>query len=79
MRQEPLLFEDFHLHWCLIRDRAPLHLLEPRRIEPKVKSSLPASSTKREPSEFEVVEVAQAVQAAQVAQAAQPTRAKHPS
>jgi hypothetical protein len=67
-RQEPLLLEDFHSHWHLIRDGAPLHLLEPRRIEPKAtQSSLPASSTKREPSAFEVVEATQA------------TRAKRPS
>ena len=60
-QNEPLFFEDFHSHWRLIRDGAPLHLLEPRRIEPKAtKSSLPASSTKREPSEFEVVEAMQA-------------------
>jgi hypothetical protein len=65
---EPLLLEDFHSHWRLIRDGAPLHLLEPRRIEPRAtKSSIPASSTKREPSEFEVVEATQA------------TRAKRPS
>ena len=55
---EPLLLEDFHSHWRLIRDGTPLYLLEPRRrIEPKAtKSSLPASSTRREPSVFEVVE-----------------------
>ena len=54
---EPLLLDNFHSHWRLIRDGAPLHLLEPRRIEPRAtKSSLPASSTKREPSKFEVIE-----------------------
>ena len=56
-QSEPLLLEDFHSHWRLIRDRAPLYLLEPRRIEPKAtRSNLPASSTKREASTFEVVE-----------------------
>ena len=60
-RQEPLLLEDFHSHWRFIRDGAPLHLLEPCRIEPKATTSrLPASSTKREPSKFEVVEATQA-------------------
>jgi hypothetical protein len=59
---EPLLLEDFHSHWRLKRDGAPLHLLEPRRIEPKAtkKSAVPASSTKRTPSEFEVVEATRA-------------------
>ena len=56
-RQEPLLLEDFHSHWRLIRDGDPLQLLEPRRIEPKATTSkLRVSSTKREPSQFEVVE-----------------------
>ena len=55
---EPLLLEDFHSHWRLIRDGAPLHLLEPRqRIEPiRARSALPTSSTQREPSQFEAVE-----------------------
>ena len=58
-QDEPLLLEDFHSHWRLIRNGAPLHLQEPRRIEPKAtKSRLPASSTKREPSKFEVVNAA---------------------
>ena len=58
---EPLLLEDFHSHWRLMRDGAPLHLLEPRRIEPKAtKNSFPASSTKRGPSELEVVEATRA-------------------
>ena len=59
---EPLLFEDFHSHWRLIRDGAPIHLLEPRRIEPKVQSTrmFLESSMKREPSEFEVVEAMRA-------------------
>ena len=60
-RQEPLLLEDFHSHWRLIRDGAPLQLLEPHRIEPKATTSrLSASSTKREPSTFEVVEATRA-------------------
>ena len=60
-RQEPLLLEDFHSHWHLIRDGAPLQLLEPRRIEQKATTGrLPASSTKREPSAFEVVEATRA-------------------
>ncbi len=67
MRQKPFLLEDFHSYWHLIYDGAPLHLLEPRHIEPKVKSSFPASSTKHELSEFEAVEAAQAAQAIQAA------------
>ena len=64
---EPLLLEDFHSHWRLVRDGTPLYLLEPSRIEAKAtKRSLPASSTKREPSAFEVVE-------------AETTRVKRPS
>ena len=57
-QDEPLLLEDFHSHWRLIRDGAPLHLLEPRqRIEPiRARSALPTSSTQREPSQFEAVE-----------------------
>ena len=59
--QEPLLLKDFHSHWRSIRDGAPLQLLDPRRIKPKATTSrLPASSTEREPSAFEVVEVTRA-------------------
>ena len=65
MRQgSALLLEDFHSHWYLIRDGAPQLLLEPRqrielrqRIEPiQIQSNIPRSSTKRESSQFEVVE-----------------------
>lgn len=56
--QGALLLNHFHSHWHLKRDGAPQLLLEPRqRIEPiRALSSLPSSSTKREPSQFEVVE-----------------------
>ena len=58
---QPLLLDDFHSHWRLIRNGTPLHLLEPHRIEPRAtQKALPASSTKREPSEFEVVEATRA-------------------
>src|SRR6266566_845950 len=60
---QPLLFNDFYLHWRLICDGALLHLLEPQCIELRARATqkaLPASSTKREPSEFEVVEVVRA-------------------
>ena len=61
---KPLRLDDFHSHCLLMRDGAPLHLLEPHRIEAKATiSSLPASSTKREPSAFEVVEATQAIRA----------------
>lgn len=56
---EPLLLDDFHSHWRLIRNGSPVHLLEPQRIEPRVQHrvhTLPESSTRREPSQFEVVE-----------------------
>jgi hypothetical protein len=55
---EPLLLDHFHSHWHLVRKGAPQLLLEPRqRIEPiRAQSSLPKSSTKREPSQFEAVE-----------------------
>ena len=59
-RHEPILLDEFHSHWRLIRDGTRIHLLEPRRIEPKTaattKKGLPESSTKRDPSQFEVVE-----------------------
>jgi len=55
---EPLLLHHFYTHWHLQRKGAPVLLLEPRqRIEPiRAQNSLPRSSTKREPSQFEVVE-----------------------
>jgi hypothetical protein len=58
-RTAPLQLEEFHTHWYLIRDRSPVYLLEPHRIESKVQRSctIPESSTQREPSLFEVVEV----------------------
>ena len=66
-RGEALLLSHFHPHWHLKREGAPQLLLEPRqRIEPiQAQSSLPRSSTQREPSQFEAVE----------AQAARPRRA----
>lgn len=58
----PLLLEDFHSHWHLIRNRTPIHLLEPQRLEPRTQTqrTLPESSTKRDPSQFEVVEITRA-------------------
>ncbi len=59
--KEPLLLEDFHSHWRLIRSGAPIHLLEPQRLESRQQRDqrrLPESSTRREPSQFEVVEAA---------------------
>lgn len=55
---KPLLLGDFHSYWHLRRNGAPQPPLEPRQpIEPfQTRSSLPKSSTKREPSQFEVVE-----------------------
>lgn len=69
--QGPLLLEAFHSHWHLKRHGAPQLLLAPRqRIESiREQSSLPRSSTRREPSSFEVVE----------AQMAQRQRSKAPS
>lgn len=59
--QGNLLLNHFHPHWYLKRDGTPQLLLEPRQcIEPKPvqsQSSLPGSSTKRGPSQFEFVEV----------------------
>ncbi|SRR6266566_6218711 len=48
----------FYTHWHLKRKEASVLLLEPRqRIEPiRAQSSLPRSSTRRKPSQFEVVE-----------------------
>jgi hypothetical protein len=61
---EPLLLDDFHSHWHLMRDGAPIHLLEPHRLEPRAlvtrARNTPVSSTRRDPSHFEVVEAAQA-------------------
>jgi hypothetical protein len=61
-KNQPLLLDDFHLHWRLIRDGTPLHLLEPQcMVERKAtQKGLPKSSMKREPSQFEVIE-AQAI------------------
>ena len=58
LQGEPLLLSHFHTHWHLQRGGNPQFLLEPRqRIEPvQVQSSLPRSSTRREPSQFEAVE-----------------------
>ncbi|KAL2019068.1 hypothetical protein VTK56DRAFT_10099 [Thermocarpiscus australiensis] len=53
-----LRLEHFSSHWHLKRDGAPQLLLEPRqRIDPvAASSSIPKSSTRREPSGFETVE-----------------------
>lgn len=58
-----LLLEHFHSHWHLRRDGAPQILLEPRqRIEPAElrpqSSTVPTSSTRRMPSQFEAAEPA---------------------
>ncbi len=62
LQGKALLLSHFHLHWHLKRKGTYQLLLEPRQlIEPKgVQSSVPKSSIKREPSQFEVVEAAQA-------------------
>ena len=63
---EPFFLEDFHSHWRLIRNGAPIHLPEPQRLEPRrpeTQRRLPESSTQRELSQFEVVEAAQAQKA----------------
>lgn len=53
-----LRLDHFSSHWHLKRDGAPQFLLEPRqRIDPVVtNSTIPQSSTRREPSGFETVE-----------------------
>ena len=58
LQGEPLLLSHFHTHWHLKRGGNSQLLLEPRQlIEPvRVQSSLPRSSTRREPSQFEAVE-----------------------
>ena len=58
LRGEALVLSHFHPHWHLRRKGTPQLLLEPRqRIEPiRARSSLPKSSTKREPSQFEIIE-----------------------
>lgn len=57
---QSLKLEHFHQHWHLKRKNTPisLHLLEPRRrFDPvSARSSIPASSTQRELSGFEIVE-----------------------
>ena len=57
---EAFRLEDFHSHWHLKHDKASQLLLEPRqRIEPiRARSSLPKSITEREPSQFEMIEIA---------------------
>ena len=54
----PLLLSHFYTHWHLQREGNPQFFLKPRQlIEPvRVQSSLPRSSTRREPSQFEAVE-----------------------
>ena len=57
LQGEALLLRHFHSHWHLRREETPQLLLEPRQcIEPRTQSSVPKSSTKREPSQFEKVE-----------------------
>jgi hypothetical protein len=59
-QNQVLQLEHFHPHWHLNRDGTPQFLLEPRqRIDPvSITSTIPRSSTRREPSGFEAVEVA---------------------
>jgi hypothetical protein len=54
--EELLLLEDFHSHWRLIHNGAPIHLFESRQQRNQQK--LPESSNRREPSQFEVIEAA---------------------
>jgi hypothetical protein len=59
-QNQVLQLEHFHSHWHLNREGAPQLLLEPRqRIDPVItNSTIPQSSTRREPSGFEAVEAA---------------------
>ena len=58
---QPLELQHFHTQWHLCRRGSPQLLREPRRRfdEVAVRSSKPHSSTRREPSGFEMVEVQQ--------------------
>ena len=55
---QALRLEHFHPHWHLHRNGAPVLLLEPRQHIDKITidSTIPRSSTQREPSAFEAVE-----------------------
>ena len=63
---EPLLFKDFHSYWRLRCSGTLVHLLELRRLESRSRTQLQVqfrlqvleSSTRREPSQFEVIEAA---------------------
>ncbi len=55
-QQQVLQLQHFHSHWYLIREGNPQLLLEPRRRIDPISSRIPLSSTRREPSGFEVVE-----------------------
>jgi hypothetical protein len=59
-QNQVLLLEHFHTHWHLRRDGAPQLLLAPlQRIEWRFRdSSVPKTTTRREPSMFEAVEAA---------------------
>ncbi|PQK16843.1 hypothetical protein BB8028_0007g00450 [Beauveria bassiana] len=58
---QPLELQHFHTQWHLCRRGSPQVLREPRRRfdEVAVRSSKPQSSTRREPSGFEMLEVQQ--------------------
>jgi hypothetical protein len=57
LEDEALLLSHSHSHWYLRRNGSPQLLLEPRqRIEPRKSRIRAKSSTKQEPSQFEVVE-----------------------
>ncbi len=57
-QDQPLGLEHFHAHWHLCRHGSPQLLRDPRQRVDQVaaRSSKPQSSTRREPSGFEVVE-----------------------
>lgn len=57
---QALRLEHFHVHWHLSRNDTYQFLLEPRHRSDRIaaRSTIPQSSTRREPSTFEVVEAA---------------------
>lgn len=58
VRNEPLQLHHFHTHWHLQRSGIPQLLIEPHKLFDRLaaNSTLPATSTQREPSTFELVE-----------------------
>lgn len=55
---QPLQLHHFHSHWRLQRSGTPELIIEPRRLFDRLaaSSTLPPSSTQREPSAFEAIE-----------------------